>query len=435
MIFPPFDDPFGKKKLGERPPVKTPADLDWDAIEAKIRQRKQPASTGEPGYDSSGYLARMRQEDPWPVQDDKQTPTVSLSNCKFKTPEEDLLVEETCTAGCDVKILQTPSTRKILFRLQSRLTESDPWIEVSGSADGYLKIALPDQTVEAKLNLRSPSPAPELGSTILYRLTAEHAEASSTAESPEVSVVFRSSSQRVAFPSALYAPDALVPHFTSDSDLFQRLQTVLDLGNQNPKYDVDALGHSGSDDIAADQESLARSRVQLLANILARDATALGKQLANEGSVSDLQELLVGLNARGWTCDPGPVDGIDGPKIQAGVRAFQLDHNERGLEPLDRDGIAGPLTWAALAQAWVDLVFNPEPEHDPDADNDAASDTSKSEVPADQEKSPDSPAFQPLTKLRILSCADLYPPDSGDGHRGVEIHFYPPGIRPDLEET
>ena len=435
MIFPPFDDPFGKKKLGERPPIKVPADLNWDAIEAKIKARKQPINTGEPKYDSSGYLARMREEDPWPTQDDKNTPKVSLSNCQFKTPSEDLMVVEPCTVACDVKILQPPSVRRIVFRLQSRLTDSDPWDDVNGSAEGYLKIALPDQTVQAKLSLCSPETSPELGSTIHYRVTAEHAEATSNVESPEASVVFRSSSQRVAFPSALYAPDALVPQFAGDSDLFQRLHTILDLGRQNPNYDVDALGHSGSGDTAADPGALAHSRAQILACLVTRDPSALGKQLADQGSVVDLQQVLHGLNDRGWTCDPGPVDGADGPKTQAGVQAFQQDHNERGLEPLDHDGVAGPLTWAALAQAWVDLVFTLDAPPEPDADDSSASDTSESEAPADPAQSSGSPALQPLTKLRVLSCADLYPPDSGDGHRGVEIHFYPPKIRPDLEET
>ena len=40
--------------------------------------------------------------------------------------------------------------------------------------------------------------------------------------------------------------------------------------------------------------------------------------------------------------NPGPVDGIRGPKTTAAVEAFQAAHQ------LTPDGIDGPRTWAAL---------------------------------------------------------------------------------------
>lgn len=43
--------------------------------------------------------------------------------------------------------------------------------------------------------------------------------------------------------------------------------------------------------------------------------------------------------------DPGAIDGADGPKTRAAVKAFQ---QSEGLEP---DGIAGPQTLAKLPEA------------------------------------------------------------------------------------
>jgi peptidoglycan hydrolase-like protein with peptidoglycan-binding domain len=53
--------------------------------------------------------------------------------------------------------------------------------------------------------------------------------------------------------------------------------------------------------------------------------------------VAHLQQMLID---QGY--DPGPVDGIFGPRTDAAVREFQRD---RGLAA---DGVVGPLTWAAL---------------------------------------------------------------------------------------
>ncbi|MFU0799403.1 MAG: peptidoglycan-binding protein [Xylanivirga thermophila] len=57
--------------------------------------------------------------------------------------------------------------------------------------------------------------------------------------------------------------------------------------------------------------------------------------------VAMLQRILISIGY-----NPGPVDGIFGPRTRAAVIQFQLDN---GLVP---DGIVGPKTYAAL-----DLVY------------------------------------------------------------------------------
>lgn len=66
-----------------------------------------------------------------------------------------------------------------------------------------------------------------------------------------------------------------------------------------------------------------------------------GEPQLSEGSdgewVSHLQTIL---QARGF--DPGPIDGIFGPRTEAAVKAYQEAYG------LTVDGIVGPITWGSL---------------------------------------------------------------------------------------
>ena len=67
-------------------------------------------------------------------------------------------------------------------------------------------------------------------------------------------------------------------------------------------------------------------------------------KLGHIDPVENLSGAQARLNNLGYDC--GPVDGIDGPRTQAAVRAFQKNHN------LEVDGIPGPQTQAALMKEY-----------------------------------------------------------------------------------
>lgn len=65
------------------------------------------------------------------------------------------------------------------------------------------------------------------------------------------------------------------------------------------------------------------------------------KSISADSDIEDLQTDLVKLGY-----DPGPVDGVMGPKTRIAVQTFQADN-----PPLAVDGVAGPATRAALERA------------------------------------------------------------------------------------
>jgi peptidoglycan hydrolase-like protein with peptidoglycan-binding domain len=365
-------DPWSDHKPPARPPVKAPADLNWDAIEAKIAQRKQANSgTGEPKYDSGRYLSQLREEDPWPTQDEKNSNSVSLVNCRFLTPAEDLLPDEPCTVGCDVKVLQPPSSRKVLFRLQHRLADSDPWTDSNETSEAGLKPEVPQQTIQANLTLHCPMPAPDLGTLLHYRVVAEHPEAASNAEGPDTPVQLRNLCHYMGAPEITFRNDSSCPTLDESGGLIQALAAAVDrlsvpqsMGSQT----VVVFGFASSSGDADHDRELSVRRARSLKVLLDRDAQAWGS-LADDFGTGDIQQILSGLTkAFGWPCDPGQVDGKDGTKTRAALKSFQGECNRRLGLGLKEDGICGPKTWKAVHRVLCGLVaqaMGQDPSSDP----------------------------------------------------------------------
>ena len=70
-------------------------------------------------------------------------------------------------------------------------------------------------------------------------------------------------------------------------------------------------------------------------------------ELVTGSQVDNLQGLLKGTRNPAW--DPGPIDGLGGPRTRAAVIAFQ-DYNV-----LEQDAIVGPLTWGELIASSLSL--------------------------------------------------------------------------------
>lgn len=129
---------------------------------------------------------------------------------------------------------------------------------------------------------------------------------------------------------------------------FSELSALL---KKHPKAPLSVFGHADPVGDEAFNKALSGRRAESVYAVLIRD-TDRWEQLYQDGGSSEgwstrsIQEMLTALGH-----DPGPIDGVSGPKTKAGVESFQ-----RAAGGLTVDGAAGPLTRAKLFAAYMDFL-------------------------------------------------------------------------------
>lgn len=121
------------------------------------------------------------------------------------------------------------------------------------------------------------------------------------------------------------------------------------LRKRHPKAPFSVFGHA--DPVSQDSfnKALSGRRAEGIYAVLIRDA-ARWETLYSHGSqegwgTRSIQHMLTAVGH-----DPGPVDGINGPKTNAGVKSFQKANG------LTADGVAGPQTREKLFLAYMDFL-------------------------------------------------------------------------------
>jgi outer membrane protein OmpA-like peptidoglycan-associated protein len=131
--------------------------------------------------------------------------------------------------------------------------------------------------------------------------------------------------------------------------LIESLATALKFAADNTGKEVVIFGHTDTSGDPAYNYDLSKWRAQAVKALLDNDKQTWGDLAAPQATVENIQTFLTALTKRyGWQCNPGPIDGKEGPKTNSGREAFQRQFNEKHGGCLTVDGIFGEQSWGAM---------------------------------------------------------------------------------------
>ncbi len=317
------------------------------------------------------YLRKVRENDPWPEGSSCAPPSpkplvppvaVTLSNCRFLTPVDQLRFNESFEMAVDVRRFAPGKTRRAFFTLHYEMHhegKTERGTAFQGT-EGFPDSDRETHTVTAKGFLFIMAPL-RTGATIDFWLTATHQEAAGPVESPKVNVPLLRHAHWMGGSDILFGLGSSFPRLGPDGRLASVLAAALRRGAKpaDPKIpeSVVCFGFASASGSPESNRKLSRRRAEAVKAILDRNHDAWHDLSRNHFGTQDIQAFLADLDTlEHLGCTPGPVDGVDGPRTRAAIEAFQRHANERWKLGLVEDGLCGPATWGAVLRALVACV-------------------------------------------------------------------------------
>jgi outer membrane protein OmpA-like peptidoglycan-associated protein len=200
------------------------------------------------------------------------------------------------------------------------------------------------------------------------------------------------------------------------------LATCLQFIADNPSSKLLVAGHTDTSGDAGYNLALSKLRADNVLHALVGNREEWTKVSDKKHQVRDVQLILKwAADEFDYPCDPGAVDGIEGPKTVQGIRAFQETYNEEFEESIKVDGVLGLETWGAIFDLYMyelsDLM---------ETDEDGLTEQQgKVKFVNDAHKS--------------VGCGETHPIEERDNpdvrsatNRRVELLFFEPGHEPKL---
>lgn len=151
------------------------------------------------------------------------------------------------------------------------------------------------------------------------------------------------------FPHTLDAPEK--EHIGGLNVLVRVLQYALDTGQT-----LLLAGHTDSVGDAGANVELSQARAENVHYFLLGDYQSWAEACENY-QVADYQSILNWLaDTRGWDCDPGDVDNIDGPKTRGGLKGFRKAYKDAYDEELPDGNKPTKDDWMAFAKLYEESL-------------------------------------------------------------------------------
>lgn len=124
---------------------------------------------------------------------------------------------------------------------------------------------------------------------------------------------------------------------------------------KKPEQQLLVVGHTDRSGGDAYNQRLSERRARNVWYALQGDRQGWVDVADAQHVVKDVQQILHWRAAAyDWNCDPGPIDGIEGPKTKQAVHNFQQRYNEEFGRSIAVDGIVGPQTWGAFFDVYME---------------------------------------------------------------------------------
>ena len=224
-----------------------------------------------------------------------------------------------------------------------------------------------------------------------------------------------------------YRTDSACPAPVDESDAVDRrrlpilaaVRIAYLYAEKHPNWKVIVAGHTDTTASARYNFQLSALRAKSVLAVLSQNSTLWVEAVNNRNLVEDRQaELKYFHGYEGMSCDPGPIDGIEGTNTRRATRDFQAGYNRIYNENISVDGTWGPQTWTAVFKFYLRILAQ-SLSTDEDGLRSYAS------------------RLKFLTSRRFSACGESMPKDhpgadeySSRENRRVEIIFLHPNANP-----
>ncbi len=162
----------------------------------------------------------------------------------------------------------------------------------------------------------------------------------------------------VEVPDILFNHNSAVPCLDENGWLLGALITTLKFAQAHSELALVLIGHADTSGQISYNYDISGLRASAVKAILSNNEPLWKETVLSKNGVKDYQMIFKTLSSSfGWDCDPGAVDGVDGPKTKSAVKGFKAEAKSRyGLNVTNIDTVDND-TWGTIFQVYSKLII------------------------------------------------------------------------------